>query len=338
MHDKQSSQNQPLNQQDFAAQTEPYRRELLVHCYRMLGSPLDAEDAVQETLLRAYRRLDTFVRDVSFRAWLYKIATNICLDALKKRRRTLPTTAFPASDPRAALPAPITDPIWIEPLPGGLEQDAVQAHQPAARYEARESVTLAFVAALQLLTPRQRAVLILRDVLNYRAREAASILEMSLSASNSALHRARAALGGSYPGQRPGTIQISRVDEGLLESYVRAWETADIDRLLALLKQEATFAMPPWPVWYQGRVDIGSALRRDIFAGWTPGQDRLRQVQANEQPAFALYRREPQSGLYRATGIQVLTVAPQESKFLDVTVFLNPGLFPAFGLPEELSL
>ncbi len=324
-----------MRKQDFNQAVEPYRRELLVHCYRMLGSPLDAEDAVQETLLRAFQRLNTYVRDDSFRAWLYKIATNICLDTLKKRRRALPTTAFPASDPRAALPVPLSDQVWMEPLPGGLDLELVQAHQPAARYEARETVTLAFVAALQLLTPRQRAVLILRDVLNYRARETASILGMSLSASNSALHRARVALARRYPGREANPA--SHVDEGLLKRYVVAWEAADIERLVALLKEEATFAMPPWPVWYRGRADIRLGMQRDIFAGWRPGQDRLQQVEANGQAALALYRRRLEDGPLQAAGIQVLTLSPGGDALADVTVFLKPALFSIFGLPEILA-
>lgn len=319
----------------FGERVAPYRKELEIHCYRLLGSTLDAEDAVQETMLRAYRRRDSFVQEISFRAWLYKIATNVCLDQIGKRRRTLPTVDYPATGPGAPLPAPADPRAWIEPWPGGIEGFGVAG--PAARVEARESITLAFVTALQQLTPRQRAVLLLRDVLAFRARETAAILEMSVPAVNSALHRGRTALDRHYSRAKNGTAAPAEVDARLLARYVAAWERADVDALVALLREEATLAMPPWPVWWRGRAAIAAGMRRDIFAGWTPGQDRLHPLVANGQPALALYRRAGAATSHQGIGVQVLGVAPGSGHIGHITVFLNPGLLPGLGLPETLS-
>lgn len=325
----------------FGNLTEPYRRELQLHCYRMLGSLQDAEDMVQETLLRAWRRLDTFRRHGSFRAWLYKIATNACLDALdKRRRRALPTTAFPLTDPNAPLPAPVTDPTWLDPLPDAwLPAQSEGIENPEARYAAQESVRLAFVAALQILPPRQRAVLILRDVLDFRAREAADLLELTVPAANSLLHRARVKLTANYrPGQDEAKLPPpdDETTAALLNRYVRAWEMADVGGLVALLKEEATLAMPPWPVWYQGRAAIRAVLPREVFGGHTPGRDRLQPIRANGQPALALYRRNP-DGVHTALAIQVLAVQPSAGYLAAITIFLNPSLFAAFGLPAQLE-
>ena len=325
------------NHDEFSRLTEPYRRELSVHCYRMLGSLFDAEDVVQETLLRAWQKLDTFEGRASFRAWLYKIATNACLDALDRApRRALPMALYPAADPRQALAPPVNDPVWLEPFPDELLAD-VDAN-PEARYQARESITLAFLIALQILPPRQRAVLILRDVLGWRASEAAELLEFSVPAVNSALHRARATLAKHFHVRGLDAVKATPPDDtmrALLDRYVRAWETADIDELVALLKEDATFPMPPSPAWYQGRSAIRTFISSDILAGDAHGRWRLRPTRANTQPAFAWYRRDESRSAYQAFAIQVLTF--DGDLLADVTTFANPILFSYFGLPLALK-
>ena len=317
--------------QAFADLAESHRHELMVHCYRILGSALDAEDAVQETMLRAYRGLDTFTRDVSFRAWLYKIATNASLDALSKRRRTLPTLSSPPADPLAPLPEPIADPVWVEPMPFGPNIATATAQNPAKLYEASESISLAFVAALQTLPPRQRAVLILRDVLDYRARDVASMLESSTAAVNSALHRARTTMRDNHHGTRR---QIDAIDDALLEHYLQAWESQDVERLVTLLLEDATLSMPPWPVWYRGPDAIRDILRRHVFGS---GEDRLVPTSANGQPAFAMYRKGQERGGFTALGIQVLTISKPGSRISAVDIYLMPPLVPVFGLKPELA-
>lgn len=324
------------DQREFSSLTEPYRRELLAHCYRILGSLHDAEDMVQETMLRAWRRLDTFEGRASLRAWLYKIATNACLDALNKRsRRALPQTLYPVTDPRQPLAPPVAEPIWLEPYPDDLLPDT--GIGPEARYAARESVTLAFLAALQSLPPRQRAVLILCDVLDWRAGEVAALLDTTASAVNSALHRARAALARRY---HPGGIDaatVSSVDEStqnLLDRYVAAWESADIAGLTALLREDATFSMPPVPSWYRGRAAIRAVLSTVVFSGEARRQWRMIPVRANAQPAFACYRRAEAGAKHRFFGVQVLTV--ERKQIADATTFLDPSLIARFGLPDEL--
>lgn len=242
------------NHDEFSQMAEPYRRELQAYGYRMLGSLQDAEDLVQETFLRAWRRLDTYEGRAPFRAWLYKIATHLCLDSLARRpRRALPALTHPAADPQAQPAQPIEEPVWLEPIPDDLTADPNE--NPEARYSSRESVTLAFLAALQALPPRQRAVLILCDVLDWRAGEAAQMLGMTTAAVNSALHRARVTSTRRYGGAGLGAVHAQPPDEtthAILSRYVRAWESADVDGLVALIKGDATFAMPPTPSWYQG--------------------------------------------------------------------------------------
>lgn len=331
------------DQHEFSGLTEPYRRELQVHCYRLLGSLHDAEDLVQETFLRAWRRLDTFEGRASFRAWLYKIATNACLDTLDRRRaprRALPSTARPAADPRTPFIPPIAEPVWLEPFPDEWLVEA--AASPEARYSARESVSLAFLAALQLLPPRQRAVLLLCDVLDWSAREAAELLGVTVPAVNSALHRARAALAKRYRGRGPEAAPVRPADETtrtLLQRYVQAWEAADVSRLVALLKEDAQFTMPPSPSWYHGRAAIAAFVGATIFAdeavfpGEARGRWRLRPTRANGQLAFAIYQREA-SGAYRPFGLQVLALDGDQLATVDN--FIAPALFPLFGLPNEI--
>lgn len=315
----------------FASLTEPHRRELLVHCYRMLGSLQDAEDLVQETLLRAWRRLETFQRNTSFRAWLYKIATNACLDALDKRpRRVLPPVIYQASDPQVMFEPPVTEPIWLEPIPDELLAEPAASLE--ARYSEAESVTLAFLVALQILPPRQRAVLIMHDVLDFSAKEVAESLALTVAAANSALHRARVSLASQYQAGRTSTSAMRPADEslrGLLDQYVRAWEAADVGQLVDLLRQDAVLSMPPSPSWYRGRDAIGAFMAARPFSGDGRGRWRLQPGRANSQPAFDLYRRVAPADRYDRVGLQVLTVAGDQ--IAEVALFLRPAFFTPFG-------
>jgi RNA polymerase sigma-70 factor (ECF subfamily) len=298
----------------------------------MLGSFHEAEDLVQETFLRAWRRLDSFKGLGSFRAWLYRIATNACLDFLASRandRRVLPETFGPPSD-RMPDGGPATEVPWLEPYPDtALEDVADTAPGPDARYEVREAVQLAFVAAIQLLPPRQRAVLLLRDVLGWSAAESARLLDASVASVNSALQRARATLGKRFPTGQPST-GLPRGDQqlALLERYVRAWESGDLDAFVALLKEDAVYSMPPWPQWYLGREAIRT------FVGWawqSHAGFRLVPTAANRQPAFALYSRRRDGLEWQAHSIQLLTL--QDESITALTLFVSPHLFATFGLP-----
>lgn len=324
------------DQHEFSSLTEPYRRELQLHCYRLLGSLQDAEDTVQETLLRAWRRLETFEGRASLRAWLYKIATNACFDAIDRRphRRTLPTSAHAPADPHQPPAPPIMEPIWLEPYPDDLIADPETG--PEARYAAHESVTLAFLVALQALPPRQRAVLILCDVLDWHASEAAALLDMTISAVNSALHRARVTMLNTYHtrGREAARSIGDAAVRPLLERYVRAWESGEINDLIALLKDDATFSMPPTPTWLQGRAAIEVALRFALFGGDARGRWLLRLIRANHQPACAVYQRD-EAGVYHAFGISVLTI--EQNQVSDVVTFMDPTLFTRFNLPLDTA-
>lgn len=320
----------------FGGLVEPHRRELQVHCYRILGSLHDAEDLTQETLLRAWRRRETFEGRASFRAWLYKIATNACFDALDRRpRRALPTLTHPVADP-AAQPAPlITEPVWLEPLPDELVAEADE--NPEARYSACESVTLAFLAALQTLPPRQRAVIILCDVLDWQAAEAADCLAMTVSAVNSALHRARITLAKHYHGEGRATVQRARdaQTQHLLERYVRAWEAADVAALVGLLKEDVIFAMPPVSAWFRGREAIRVVLRMFAFPDEARDRWRMTPMRANGSLAVACYQRDA-AGSFRASGVQVLSFS--DGLIAESIFFLEPALVARFGLPLELPV
>jgi len=328
------------DEEAFARLVGPYRRELLVHCYRMLGSLDDAEDVVQEALLHAWRRLRTLQQPTSFRAWLYKIATNACLDVLDKRSpRTLPSAVYPPADPRGSMAAPIEDPIWLEPLPDGWLVDA--ADNPEARYTMRESITLAFQLALQLLPPRRRAVLILRDVLGWHAREVAALLDMTISAVTSALHRARATMRKYHVADRDSAAKSRPDDERtrrLLDEYVEAWGASDIAKLIALLKDDATWIMPPLPTWYRGREAIHAFVATLLLAPSARGIGRRYiPTRANGQPAMAIYHQPAAGEVYQAVGLQVLTVDESAWHIAQVTTFMKPELFSRFGLAIELS-
>jgi len=328
---------------EFSDLAEPYRRELQIHCYRILGSLHEAEDLVQETLLRAWRRLDTYQGRASFRAWLYKIATNACLDALDRTRsqRPLPTRSHPASDPRAPILPPTSEISWLEPLPDEWLVEATA--NPEARYAAHENVSLAFLTALQALPPRQRAALILSDVLDWSSREVAELLGLTVSATNSVLHRARETLAKHYHGrdlESLATVLANERTQRLLERYVEAWETADVAGLVALLTEDATFAMPPSPSWYRGRTAIAVFVATTVFAdqGMFPGEAtgrwRLRPTRANAQPAFGIYERVERNE-YQAFGIHVL--ACKADQLAQITSFIDSSLPLRFGLPPTLT-
>jgi RNA polymerase sigma-70 factor, ECF subfamily len=312
---------------DFVRQTETYRRELLVHCYRMLGSTHDAEDLVQETYLRAWRAYGGYDSSrSSLRTWLYKIATNACLTALEQRsRRALPSDLrAPVTDPRRD-PGPDAPEIpWLEPLP---DTWAFDPHaDPAAVAESREHVRLALIAALQHLPPRQRAVLILRDVLGLRSAETADLVGISVTAADSALRRARGRIERQAPDpdnvQPPGDAET----RDLLGRYVAAFEQADIDTLTHLLAEDAVWEMPPVPNWYAGRTAVVGL----VGARWPRTGGRLLPTGANGQPAFGFYVPDGNGG-FRAHSLQVLTLSGR--KVSRVVAFHSPDLFPSFGLP-----
>ncbi len=308
----------------FLAVADPFRRELLAHCYRMVGSVHDAEDLVQETYLRAWRAYDRFEQRSSVRTWLYRIATRVCLTALEGRgRRPLPTgLGGPRCDPgeEPFQPPEIT---WLEPFP---DRD----DDPASIVVGRESLRLALVAALQHLPPRQRAVLVLRDVLQWRAAEVAEALELSVAAVNSLLQRARAQLDSVAP-QQDQLVERSDQRE-LLDRYVRAFEAKDVAAIVALFTADAVWEMPPFATWYQGREDIAWHLANRCPA--VPGGQRLIPISANGQPGFANYLRGP-DGVMRAFNVQVLTIGP--GGVSHAAVFLDTSLYAAFGLPEVLT-
>jgi RNA polymerase sigma-70 factor (ECF subfamily) len=311
---------------EFGELAERHRDELLVHCYRMLGSLLDAEDLVQETLLRAWRRL-TYQGRSSFRAWLYRVATNACLNALEvRRRRSLPQLSVAESSPSDGIKTGTAELLWLEPFPGSLATS--DATSPEGHYDALESVSLAFLTVLQLLTPRQRAALILRDVLDWPANDAAEITGMSVSALNSALHRARRTMAQRY--QRETLVPADPATQQLLERYVSAWQLADIDQLTRLLRDDVVFAMPPSPSWYGGLAAVRAFLIAAVFANPTTVRWRLHATAANGRPAFGVYCASSVEGPYEPFGIQTVLVA--KGTVMEITTFTQPALFPRFGL------
>ena len=324
----------------FGGLVEPHRRELRVHCYRMLGSVEDAEDLVQETFLRAWRHLAGFEGRSSLRAWLYRIATNACLDALGGRaRRVLPPDLGPPSGPNVDLP-PVTDVGWLQPFPDRLLEPAAPAEaEPGAAVVANETVELAFLAALQHLSPAQRAVLILRDVAGFPAKEAAAQLDLSVPAANSALHRARATLRAQLPERRSEwrpPAAPSEEERAVVRRYMDALERADLEAIAGLLAEDVSSSMPPLPVWFRGRDSVLAALA----ASWDPdgpvyvGRFRAVAVGANRQPAGALYTRLPGDAEYRPFAIGVLRI--EDGVITETVAFHDVGLFPIFGLPASL--
>ena len=305
----------------------------------MVGSLDEAEDLVQETMLRAWRARDSFAGRASLRTWLYKIATNACLDALEKRsRRSLPPRVYPSSDPNLPVEFSIADPAWIDPYPDALMPQATA--DPEARYAAHESVSLAFLVALQVLSGRQRAVLILRDVLDWRATEVAQLLDTSVSAVNSMVHRARAALATNYDRERRRPDDpLDTESKTLLERYVRAWETADVAGLVALLKRDAVFAMPPSSTWVRGRDAVRVFAASKLFEDGSAERWRMVQTRANGQPAFGLYQLDKATGRRLAVGVQVLSLDDSTGvrRVAEITTFIVPQLAEPFGLPAELK-
>ena len=328
----------------FGRLVESQRHSLLLHCYRFLGSLEDAEDLVQETLLRAWRRLDRFEGRSSFRHWLYRIATHACLDARDSRsRRMLPHDLGTAPNPAGPPEATPADIAWLQPYPDSLLELAVDPEPgPEARYDRRQSIELAFIAALQHLPPRQRAALLLRDVLAWSATETASLLGASVPAVNSALQRARVTLSQRVPASEdPSRQDLSAVERELLARYVRAWEAEDVGALVAVLKQDALLTMPPVPEWYRGREGIGGFMA----AQWPGlGPFRLLTAHANGQPAFGLYGSAGGSrSLLRPLTLQVLRLdaglIADLVGFIEPSAFGYPGadLFPRFGLPPAVG-
>jgi len=345
----------------FQRLVDPYRGELHAHCYRMLGSVHDAEDALQETLLRAWRGLSGFEGRSSLRSWLYRIATNASLTMIDKRpKRVLPIDYGPAADPHDGPGEPLLESVWVEPYADerfGLEDGLAG---PEARYEQRESVELAFVAALQHLPANQRAVLILREVLGFSAKEAADALDTTTASVNSALQRARAAVEDRLPARSQQQTARALGDDSLQEvvdGYVEAWQRGDVQAVVGMLTEDAAFSMPPLRTWFGGREEIGIFLEGSPLSGrwrWRPVQ-----VQANGQPALAFYSWDPDEQAYMPFALNVLTLRGRQIS--DVTAFIirtpesadreviarlpeeptDPRqlevAFQAFGLPEKLT-
>jgi len=309
----------------FRRLTEPYTRELHVHCYRMLGSIQDAEDALQETLLRAWRHIAGFEPRSPFRAWLYRIATNVCLSAAT--HRSSESVPYPMTgDGEALVRTPYPD-AWLDEL----------RSEPEVRYDLHESVQIAFLAAVQVLPPRQRAVLLLRDVLGFPASEVGELIGSSSAGVNSALQRARATLdhwgaeGRLDIGKTPASDDVQK---SLVQRYVEAWEAIDIDGLVSLLREDAVMTMPPSPLIFHGRQAIGEFFAT-VPAEGALDQIRLVPTRANGQPAVAAYLLDQEAGVHRGYGLMVLTI--DDRKVAEITGFTDPALFSLFGLPGELS-
>jgi RNA polymerase sigma-70 factor (ECF subfamily) len=325
-----SRQRVDVGAEDFMRVAEPFRAELLAHCYRMLGSVHDAEDLVQETYVRAWRAYGRFEGRSSLRRWLYRIATTACLRALEQRgRRPLPAgLGTPSDDPGQELTTE-SDLSWLQPLPDALFDPS--RGDPAAVAVTRESVRLAFVAALQHLPARQRAVLILRDVLRWRAAEVADLLQTSTAAVNSALQRARAQMADVRRAEDLLVEPSEPERQALLRGFVSAFESADIERLVRLLRDDVVLEMPPHSTWYTGREHCCGFLRPRLGE---PGDLRLLPTGANGQPAYGIYRREP-DGRYRGYAVIVLTLTAAGIGRL--TAFLDPDLIRTFDLPTALQ-
>jgi RNA polymerase sigma-70 factor (ECF subfamily) len=350
-----------LNESDYQRLVEPHRAELHAHCYRMLGSVQDAEDALQEALIRAWKSLARFEGRSSLRSWLYKIATNTCLDAIARRpKRVLPIDHGPATDPQVGPGEPLVESVWIEPYPDEQLGLADGFAAPEARYEQRESVELAFVAALQHLPANQRAVLICREVLGFSAKEVAEALETTTASVNSALQRARASVEEKMPEQtQQATLRALGDDEvkRLVDEYMAAWERDDVDTVVSMLAEDAAFSMPPLRSWFGPRDQI-----EEFLVGFPmSGQWRWRAVatQANGQPAIGYYTWDEEAQAYLAFALNVLTF--RGSLISDVTAFVTRSIAPtedteyhrwpeqeaeerrtaaffgAFGLPDRLS-
>jgi RNA polymerase sigma-70 factor, ECF subfamily len=318
---------------DVELRLEQHRGELTAYCYRMLGSPFDAEDAVQETLVRAWRAFDRFEGRAALRSWLYRIATNVCLDMLgSKERRARPMDLGPAREPVASNLNALPETTWIEPAPDSLL--APSAGDPAELAAARETIRLAFVAALQHLPPRQRAALILCEVLHWKAAEVAELLETSVASVNSALQRARATLDATGLSSAEAVAPLDEAQRQLLDRYIEAFEHYDIDALTSLIHEDATQSMPPYDMWLSGRDDI--------FEWWLGpgigcrGSRVIPTVAANGAPALGQYKPSESGDGYEPWALQVLRIA--DGRIVELTFFLDTErLFPLFGLPPRLT-
>jgi RNA polymerase sigma-70 factor (ECF subfamily) len=316
---------------ELEGQFELHRRELIAHCYRMLASPFEAEDAVQETFIRAWKGIDRFEGRSALRSWLYRIATNVCLDMLGSReRRARPMDLGPAREPVVENLNALPEVTWIQPAPDGL---VVPEGDPADVAVARESIRLAFVAALQHLPPRQRAVLLLCEVLRWQATEVAELLETSVASVNSALQRARATLAGHDVASGAPAETLAEADRELLARYVDAFERYDIDSLTALIREDATQSMPPYDLWLSGRDDI--------FRWWfgpgiaCEGSRVIPTVAANGSPAFGQYKPAADGG-FDPWALQVIEL--EGGEIVELTFFLETDtLFPLFGLPPRID-
>jgi RNA polymerase sigma-70 factor (ECF subfamily) len=312
-----------------AVDVERYRRELTGYCYRMLGSAFDAEDAVQETMLRAWRAAEDFEGRSSVRSWLYRIATNVCLDLLRSpQRRAVPTDLSAPWSADTPLPAPLPEQTWVSPI---ADERVLPAEaDPAELAMLKDSVRLAFVAALQHLPPRQRAVLVLREVLRWKADEVADLLDTSVASVNSALQRARATMADKQPrGQAPDPLDPEHV--ALLQRYVEAFERYDISALVALLHEDATQCMPPWSLWLSGPEDIGAW---HLGPGGGCRGSKVVELRVNGTIGYAQYKPSGEGDLV-PWAIHLLEVA--DGKITSITNFVGPRLFAAFGLPERLD-
>lgn len=317
----------PTDRDAFGRLLEAHRRDLVVLCYRFLGSLHDAEDAAQETALNAWRARATYRGEAGLRTWLHRIATRVCLDMLaRRRRRALPPDVAGPADPSVTPEPPTAEIPWLEPLPDTFLVDA--SLDPAARYSVRESVSLAFVATLQGLPPRQRAVLLLRDVLAWRATEAAEALGMTVSAANSALNRARSRMEATMHRQDPADISLAQPigpsDRRLLEAYMRAWEADDVDALVTTLREEVRLAMPPSRSWYEGRPAVTELIRRWVLP---MGQFRMRPTGANLQAAAVLLVIAP-DGAEQPVGVHVLTILG--GRIVAIDAFMDPAIAARF--------
>jgi RNA polymerase sigma-70 factor (TIGR02960 family) len=320
------------DEEAFRELTAPHRRELQVHCYRIVGSMQDAEDVLQETLLAAWRGLERFEERASLRAWLYRIATNRCLNALRDAGRR-PPLDLPFDPPE---PTRVGEPTWLEPYPDVLLEGVIDASPgPDARYETRETVELAFIAALQQLPPRQRAALVLRDVLGFHAAEVAEMLDSSVDSVKGALKRARATLDQRLPptDRDRSPLPDSPGERELVRRFADAFQADDIDGVVALLTDDAWLTMPPITLEYQGPLVIAAFLREN--ATWRRGQRyRLVPTRANTQPAFGCYRTDAHASIARATGLVVLTL--EGERIAAITQFMDASILARFGLPRTL--
>jgi RNA polymerase sigma-70 factor (ECF subfamily) len=324
-----------VEEEPFWRLVDPHRRSLLAHCYRMLGSLADAEDAVQDALMRAWRGLESFEGRSAPRTWLHQIATNVCLDALaRRRRRVLPIDYGPAADPRDSGTR-LDAAMWIEPYPGVVGGGAEDRDAPEARYEAREAVELAFVAALQYLPPRQRAVLILRDVLRFSTREVAEMLRMSVASVNSSLQRSRSTMRQRLP-DRSQQATVRSLGDGRVRAVVQrlvdAFERGDIPVIIALLAEDAVFQMPPYTAWCRGRDALAESW---LMPEGQPSRLRYVAMWANAQPAVGVYAVDPSGCDFVPVALDVLTLSGEQ--IAAVTAFRRPEILPPFEVIDPLA-